>query len=156
MNQLELFQKPKSADEMFCFAVYSASHIITRAYAPMLKALGLTYPQYITMTMLWEKDHQSVGDLCKRLRMESNTLTPLLKRVEALGLIKRKRDAKDERRVLVSLTGAGKSMQEKAPPITACMIQATGMTPKELGDLVHNLRVLGDRLAHQDLAVEEP
>jgi len=137
---------PTKADEMFCFAVYSASHMINRAYAPMLKDLGLTYPQYITLTMLWEQDAQTVGALSKRLNMDSNTLTPLLKRLEKLGHLTRARDPKDERRVIVRLTRSGRALQNHAPEIVRCMVEATGMTPAELDELVNTLGALSAAL----------
>ena len=130
---------PKHTDDLICFALYSASHMLTRAYQPMLKALGLTYPQYIVLTALWEQDAQPVGALVKRLGMETNTLTPLLKRLEAAGHITRRRGEADERQVFVTLTDQGRALQAKAPDITRCIISATGMERAELDDLVATL-----------------
>ena len=140
---------PTKADEMFCFAVYSASHLINRAYAPMLREMGLTYPQYITLTMLWESDAQTVGALSKRLRMDTNTLTPLLKRLEKLGHLNRQRDPKDERRVIIRLTPSGRGLQKKAPEIVRCMVEATGMTPAKLEELVTTLGELSTGLSRE-------
>ena len=130
---------PSTANEMFCFATYAASHAINRAYKPFLAPLGLTYPQYITLTILWEEDGLAVGDLARRLRMESNTVTPLLKRLQNLGHVERRRGEDDERQVFVHLTKTGKALQQHAPDITACMIEATGLDPSELQGLVATL-----------------
>lgn len=135
------------ADELFCFSVYSAAHVINRAYTPLLKPLGLTYPQYITLTLLWEEDGQSVGQLAKRLKMESSTLTPLLKRLEKLGSVTRKRGVEDERQVFVFLTESGKVLQEHAPRITECLISATGLDMERLEALVATLGELTENLA---------
>jgi len=138
---------PTQADEMFCFATYSAAHVINRAYAPLLKPLDLTYPQYITLTLLWEQDNQSVGQLSKRLRMESSTLTPLLKRLEKLGHVIRKRGTEDERQVFVHLTKTGRALKNHAPEITACMVASTGLELDELRGLIAELNRLSNNLA---------
>ena len=130
---------PERAEDMICFAVYAASHAMTRAYQPMLKPLGLTYPQYLVLTMLWAEDTQTVGALGRRLGMESNTLTPLLKRLEATGHVKRRRGEDDERRVFVSLTPQGATLREEAPEITKCIIESTGMGLDDLTQLVETL-----------------
>ena len=135
------------ADEMFCHAVYTASHVINRAYAPMLANLGLTYPQYITLTLLRDKDDQAVGALAAALRMDSSTLTPLLKRLEAQGNVIRTRGTKDERQVFVGLTPQGRRLLEKAPEITACMIDGTGLDIAELENLVALLDALSSNLS---------
>ena len=141
---------PTKADDMFCFAVYAASHVINRAYAPLLKPLGLTYPQYITLTCLWETDGLGVGDLSRRMKMESSTLTPLLKRLERLGHIERRRGREDERQVFVFLTRSGKALRKKAPEVTACMIEATRLDIGTLQDLVGTLRRLTDNLGNEE------
>jgi DNA-binding MarR family transcriptional regulator len=102
-------------DDQLCFSLYTASRLVTRAYAPLLAELGLTYPQYITMIALWEAAAPTaVGELGERLHLDSGTLTPLLKRLEAMGLVTRSRDGADERRVLVSPTAAGEAMRSIA------------------------------------------
>src|SRR5246127_1146732 len=110
----------KSQDEvksrlgsMLCFTVYSTAHAFTRAYKPLLDALGLTYPQYLAMFALWERDDLSVKELGELMRLDSGTLTPLLKRLEAMGLVRRARDPADERSVRISLTPAGVTMKCK-------------------------------------------
>ena len=137
---------PETADEMFCFAVYRAAHAITRSYAPHLAQLGLTYPQYITLTLLWQEDGQSVGALSRKLGMESNTLTPLLKRLEKAGHVTRLRGSRDERQVFIHLTDQGRGLSVSAPEITACMVEATGLSPEALGRLVATLGVLAGNL----------
>ena len=133
---------PRKASDMFCFAVYGATHAINRAYAPLLKPLGLTYPQYITLTLLWEKDGQSVGELAAQLGMESSTMTPLIKRLESYQYIERRRGEHDERQVFVHLTADGRTLQEHAQNITQCMINDTGMGISELEKIIESLAKL--------------
>ena len=112
-----------------CFAVYSANLAYGRAYKPILEELGLTYTQYITIVALWEEDHQTVSSLGEKLFLESNTLTPILKKLEALGYLRRQRDAEDERRVFVSLTDAGRRLREKG--LGMSLSKAIGLTAEE-------------------------
>ncbi|MEX0319175.1 MAG: MarR family winged helix-turn-helix transcriptional regulator [Ruegeria sp.] len=137
---------PTRAEDLFCFGVYTASHAINRAYSGHLKRLGLTYPQYITLTLLWERDGQKINELAQCLRMETSTLTPLVKRLEALGHVTRNRSDKDGRAVVVNLTKSGRALRDRAPAVTACMIQQTGMTPAELQTLQELLFRLRDGL----------
>ena len=141
---------PERAEDMICFAVYAASHAMTRAYQPMLKPLGLTYPQYLVLTVLWADDIQTVGALGRRLGIESNTLTPLLKRLEATGHVKRRRGEDDERRVFVSLTSQGATLKEKAPEITRRIIESTGMGLDDLTQLVETLSRMKQSLTPTD------
>lgn len=141
--------RPIHAKDMYCYAVYCASHVINRTYSALLKPLGLTYPQYITLTLLWERDGQRVGDLSTQLRMDSGTLTPLLKRLEAKGLIHRKRGAQDERQVFIHLTEAGDALRASAPEITDCVIAASGQSTDDLTALVAQLTKLTDALAKE-------
>ena len=138
---------PKHVDELICFAVYSASHAISRAYTPLLKKLNLTYPQYITLTVLWEKDQQTVGALCDQLLMDSSTITPLIKRLEVLGHVERKRGIKDERQVFVSLTQSGMALQQHADYITKCIVGATNQDLPTLDTLVKTLADLRNSVA---------
>lgn len=119
-------------DNQLCFALYSASHAFTRVYKPLLDALGLTYPQYLAMMLLWEQDGQTVGALGERLYLESSTLTPLLKRMEAAGYIERRRSAEDQRQVHVYLTEAGRALREKALSIPPCLMPAIGLSVPEI------------------------
>lgn len=125
MNDAE---NPQLSD-FLCFAVYSANLAFGRAYRPILEKLGVTYTQYIAIVALWEQDHQTVGGLGEKLFLESNTLTPILKKLEAMGYLERRRDANDERQVVVSLTPAGRKLREKGQ--TMDLVAATGLTPEE-------------------------
>ena len=101
-------------DNQLCFRLYTASRLITQAYHPFLSEIGLTYPQYLVMMVLWERDAQPVNDIAKRLYLETNTVTPLLKRMEAEGLVTRGKGKEDARQVIVSLTGKGRELERKA------------------------------------------
>src|SRR3954470_19893744 len=101
-------------DDQLCFALYAASRAVTARYRPMLDALGLTYPQYLVMMLLWEEDHQTVGQLGARLALDSGTLSPLLKRLTAADLVTRRRRVEDERSVAISLTDEGRALRDKA------------------------------------------
>lgn len=133
-------------DEQVCFALYAASRAFTRAYAPILAELGLTYPQYIVMLALWERDDVSVSELGERLALDSGTLTPLLKRLEAAGLVARARARDDERVVKLSLTTQGKRLERKAegvPAALACKLAEGGsLDGKKLAALRESLREL--------------
>ena len=122
-----------------CFAMYSASRAATAAYRPMLEELGLTYPQYLAMLVLWEAEPRSVRELGEELGLDSGTLSPLLKRLEALGLVERRRSAEDERRVAVHLTGAGKALSSKASGVPQHLAAAAGLSPSELDQLRETL-----------------
>ena len=117
-------------DDQLCFALYAASRAMTQTYRPLLTALGLTYPQYLVMLVLWETDGVSVGELGSRLFLDSGTLTPLLKRLEALGVLGRQRAKGDERSVIVSLTPKGRGLRNKAASVPAAMACRTGMTAR--------------------------
>lgn len=137
-------------DAMLCFALYGAGHEMVRTYQPQLAALGLTYPQYLALTVLWRQDDRSVGEIGAALGLETNTLTPLLKRLEAAGLLARSRDKKDERQVRVRLTEAGRAMQARAAHVPGCFAAATGMSLAEMGALRDALQRLRRSLAaHQ-------
>ncbi|GAB4069255.1 MarR family transcriptional regulator [Ancylobacter sonchi] len=114
-------------DDFLCFAVYSANHAFNRAYLPLLDALGLTYPQYLVMVSLWRTDGQTVGDLAGHLALESSTLTPLIKRLEAQGLVKRRRSVADARQVHVHLTDEGEALRAKGAAVPAAIAAATGL-----------------------------
>ena len=131
---------------MLCFALYSAQHAMQQAYAELLDGLGLTYPQYLLMTALWAEDGRTVGALGRDLRLESNTLTPMLKRLEGQGLVRRKRDSKDERRVLIRVTAKGRALQEQAARIPECLIERVGLPLEDLTRLRDELHDLRDRL----------
>jgi DNA-binding MarR family transcriptional regulator len=133
-------------DQQLCFALYSASLAMTKVYKPLLEPLGLTYPQYLALLLLWERDGQTVGELGERLFLDSGTLTPLLKRMEAAGWLTRERAADDERRVIVSLTAAGRELRRQARAVPRQLVQATGCGAAELADLTIRLQGLRGRL----------
>jgi DNA-binding MarR family transcriptional regulator len=101
-------------DNQICFRLYTAARLVTQAYTPMLTELGITYPQYLVLMVLWEKDCQPVNDIAHRLLLETNTVTPLLQRMEKLGLVERKQGEKDKRQHIISLTTKGKGLEQKA------------------------------------------
>src|SRR5204862_5408031 len=115
-----------------CFAVYSTAHAFNRFYKPMLDRLGLTYPQYLVMLSLWERDGVPVKDIGERLFLDSGTLTPLLKRLEAAGLVKRTRSTEDERQVLIALTPQGQALKEKARNVPQSILEASDCSVSEL------------------------
>ncbi|MEU1088260.1 MarR family winged helix-turn-helix transcriptional regulator [Streptomyces sp. NPDC005576] len=118
-------------EDQLCFALYAASRAVTARYRPLLDALGLTYPQYLVMLALWERDGMSVRDLGSALQLESSTLSPLLKRLEAAGLIRRERRPDDERSVAVHLTEAGTDLRKKATGVPVAIGSAMGLSPDE-------------------------
>ena len=134
-------------DNQLCFALYSASLAMTKLYKPLLDEVGLTYPQYLVMLALWERDGAMVSELGERLSLDSGTLTPLLKRLEAAGLVSRLRDTADERRVHITLTAAGRRLKAKAARIPACIVAATQCSLPEIVRLTRELRDLRERLA---------
>ncbi|MFC8527787.1 MarR family winged helix-turn-helix transcriptional regulator [Nocardia sp. NPDC057227] len=119
-------------DQQLCFALYSASRAVTRLYRPLLEALGLTYPQYLVMLVLWERGTVTVKELGKALDLDSGTLSPLLKRLEANGVVARVRSAADERSVLIAPTEAGAALREQAATVPERIACASGMDPRDL------------------------
>ncbi|QYD71765.1 MarR family transcriptional regulator [Paraburkholderia edwinii] len=130
--------------DYLCFAVYSANLAFGRAYRPILDELGLTYTQYITIIVLWEMGNVTVSALGERLFLESNTLTPILKKLEAMGYLRRQRDPSDERQVLVSLTDAGRDLRENA--FGRNLVEATGLNAEEFRKLQKSVTTLRDNL----------
>ena len=133
-------------DNQLCFAVYSASLAMTKLYKPLLDKLKLTYPQYLVMLVLWERDGLMVSELGERLSLDSGTLTPLLKRLEANGLVARIRDVADERRVHVGLTAAGRRLKARAASVPACLMAASQCSIEELVALTQQIQQLRDRV----------
>ena len=129
-------------DRQLCFALYGAANRVTRLYRPMLDALGLTYPQYLAMLVLWEASPRTVGALGEALDLESSTLTPLLKRLETQGLVARTRDPRDERRVVVTLTEAGAALRDRAKAVPEQLFCKLNLQLDELGDLRERLKAL--------------
>jgi DNA-binding MarR family transcriptional regulator len=133
-------------DNFICFALYSAGHAFTRLYKPLLDPLGLTYPQYLVMAVLWEKDDQPVGEIGEKLLLESSTLTPLLKRLEAAGMVRRTRDRDDERVVRIQLTPEGAALKQKALGIPAAIGCSTSLSIPEVVKLTGEIKALRKKL----------
>jgi DNA-binding MarR family transcriptional regulator len=131
-------------DRQLCFALYTASRAVVRTYGPLLDEVGLTYPQYITLLVLWEEPERprSVGELGERLHLDSGTLTPLLKRLASMGHLTRARDADDERRVLVTLTADGVALRDRLAAVPQSFLHFLGMDPAEAGALRERLAAL--------------
>ena len=129
-------------DNQLCFRLYTASRLLTQAYHPLLSSHGLTYPQYLVLLVLWEKDAQPVNDIAKRLKLETNTITPLLKRMEAEGILERKKGEKDARQMIVSLTRKGKELQKKLADVPFTVGEAVmcrSVTPETAPELMQML-----------------
>ena len=142
-------------DNQLCFRFYTVSRLITQAYQPLLKSLGLTYPQYLVMLVLWEKDHQPVNDIAKRLKLNTNTITPMLKRMEAEGLVRRTKGVTDARQVIVTLTPKGKAMERQAANIPADWVnnfQCSELTPDTGQDLAKLLDAMIKTLSNNEKA----
>ena len=135
-------QEQLKLENQLCFRLYTASRLITQAYHPLLEEIGLTYPQYLVMMVLWEQDNMPVNDIAKRLYLETNTVTPLLKRMEAEGFIARRKGEKDARQVIVSLTPKGRKLEDKASCVPYQVGQAVAcrsITEKTAPELFHTL-----------------
>lgn len=139
---------PVPLEEQLCFAIYSAGIAIQRAYKPLLDALGLTYPQYLVLNVLWREDAQTVGSIAQQLALESSTLTPLLKRLETAGLIRRTRNPENERQVIVSVTEEGMALRSRAGCLGDTLLQASGETPAALSKLNREIAHLRDAVYH--------
>ncbi|MGW5572017.1 MarR family winged helix-turn-helix transcriptional regulator [Nocardia thailandica] len=139
-----------SLDEQLCFPLYAASRAMTAVYRPKLEKLGLTYPQYLVMLALWERDEQTVGELCHALALDSGTLSPLLKRLEASGFVHRRRSTADERRVEVALTGTGRELRAAACRIPEEMARAAGLSAEQATTLRTLLRTLNQSLTDHE------
>ncbi|MBN8292694.1 MarR family transcriptional regulator [Rhodobacter sp. NTK016B] len=131
---------------MLCFSLYSTQHAMQAAYKPLLEPLGLTYPQYLVLSALWSNDGRKVGELGGELLLETNTLTPLLKRMEAAGLVTRKRDSRDERQVRVHLTEEGRAMQDRAAHVPEGFLRATGLSIPQLAALRDQLNTMRETM----------
>lgn len=140
-------ENPLLLDNQLCFALYSASLLMTKLYKPLLDEIGLTYPQYLAMLALWEEDGVTVSALGARLHLDSGTLTPLLKRLEKAGLLTRERNEEDERQVLVRLTQEGRALKKRAADIPRRIVAATGANLPEIINLRKRLKKLRANLA---------
>jgi DNA-binding MarR family transcriptional regulator len=135
---------PVPLDDQLCYAIYSAGIAVQRAYKPLLDELGLTYPQYLVLNILWREDGQAVGRIADQLALESSTLTPLFKRLEAGGLVSRTRNPSNERQVVVELTEAGRALRSRAGCLGDTLLEASGQSPAALGDLNTDIKTLRD------------
>jgi len=136
-------------DHQLCFALYSTSLAMTRLYKPLLEALGLTYPQYLVLLVLWAQDGLTVSALGERLFLDSGTLTPLLKRMAGSGLVARQRAAQDERRVHITLTEAGRALKARAARVPGCVLEALQCPLPELAALTRQVQALRQRLTSE-------
>jgi len=137
---------PVPLDDQICFAIYSAGMAIQRVYKPLLDQLGLTYPQYLVLNVLWREDEQTVGGIAEKLALESSTLTPLLKRLEAGGLVRRTRNPDNERQVVVALTDRGREIRSSAGCLGDALITSSGESPRRLGELNRDIKKLRDAI----------
>lgn len=137
---------PLTLDQQLCFSLYGASMAVGRTYKPLLDQLGITYPQYLVLHVLWEKDGQSVGAIADRLALESSTVTPLVKRLEAAGLLTRERNPQDERQVLVRLTESGRTMREKSTCLAEALLAASGFDVSQIAALNRLVQAFRDSL----------
>ncbi|WP_305988613.1 MarR family winged helix-turn-helix transcriptional regulator [Roseibium sp. MMSF_3544] len=142
--------EPLHLDDFLCFALYSANHAMHGVYKDLLKEIGLTYPQFLAMTVLWEKNNVPVGTITSKLQLDTNTLTPLLKRLEAMGLLTRTRNSKDERQVILKLTRKGRELRKKTERFSSCVFSASGLTTDEIMDLQAKIMKLRDNLRKSD------
>jgi DNA-binding MarR family transcriptional regulator len=144
-NETPSAKRPELADFM-CFAIYSANLAYSKVYKPVLDALGLTYTQYLAIIALWEQDHQTVKQLSERLFLEPSTMTPVLKRLEAMGYVRRSRDPQDERNVRIALTAAGTALRMKGLGMRQAVVDASGLAPDEFAVLQKDVARLRDNL----------
>lgn len=136
--------------DMFCFALYTATNAVQQTYRPLLDELGLTYPQYLALSVLWSSSSApTVGSIGAALHLESSTLTPVLKRLEKAGLVTRHRDPNDERQVRIALTDTGRALADRAAHIPACIVERTGLSLEALNTLRRDLTGLNERLREE-------
>jgi MarR family transcriptional regulator, organic hydroperoxide resistance regulator len=140
---------PPPLRDQLCYAIYSTGIAIQRAYKPLLDELGLTYPQYLVLNILWAEDKQTVGAIANSLALESSTLTPLLKRLEAAGLLQRSRNLQNERQVMIELTDEGRAMRHRAGCLGNTLLAASAQTPRDLAELNDKVRTLRDTIYAQ-------
>lgn len=140
---------PPGLDDQLCYSIYSVGMAIQRVYKPILDQLGLTYPQYLVLNVLWAEDGQTVGAIAERLALESSTLTPLLKRLEEAGLVTRTRNPENQRQVVVSLTGDGRAIRSQAGCLGNALLEASLQSPTELNELNRDIRRLRDAIYSQ-------
>ncbi|MFB4382263.1 MarR family transcriptional regulator [Agrobacterium sp. LR_9] len=147
---------PVPLDDQLCYAIYSAGMAIQRVYKPLLDGLGLTYPQYLVLNVLWRDNEQTVGGIAEKLALESSTLTPLLKRLEASGLVRRTRNPENERQVVVALTDQGRALRSRAGCLGEALLTASGQSAQHLSDLNRDVRELRDAIYTQMIGWTSP
>ena len=141
---------PFPLDDQLCFALYGASMAVGRTYKPLLDELGITYPQYLLLSALWERDEQTVGALAERLMLDSSTITPLVKRLAGVGLLHRERNPADERQVIVRLTETGRALRTRSRCLGERLLEASGLPLEELQALNRRIRAMRDALARAE------
>ncbi|MDQ7249590.1 MarR family winged helix-turn-helix transcriptional regulator [Dongia sedimenti] len=141
---------PVPLDKHICFSLYATSMAVTRVYKPMLDAMGITYPQYLVLTVLNEADGLTIGAIASRLFLESSTITPPVKRMEQAGLVTRQRNDEDERQVQVHLTAAGRKLLERSNCLGETLLARSGMTVEQIGALNRKIQALRDTLAAEE------
>ncbi|MBZ6378238.1 MarR family transcriptional regulator [Pacificimonas flava] len=152
-EELDIENRPDQAEELLrldrqvCFPLYAASNLINRLYRPVLAELGLTYPQYLTMLVLWERSPRTVGELAAALHLDGGTLTPLLKRLEASGFVTRTRDVEDERRVLIELTAQGRTLKTRAAQVPLTLMEGFEYSEEDADNLRETVQDLVAMLA---------
>ena len=137
---------PVPLEDQLCYSIYSTGMAIQRIYKPLLDGLGLTYPQYLVLNVLWREDGQTVGEIADRLALESSTLTPLLKRLEAAGLLQRNRNPENGRQVVIALTAQGRALRARAGCLAEALLETSGQSPSRLGKLNQELKQLRDAI----------
>jgi DNA-binding MarR family transcriptional regulator len=133
-------------DEQLCFAIYSVNIAINRIYRPVLEQLGVTYPQYLVLSALWQRDGQTIGAIAARLSLESSTITPLVKRLQSAGFVERERNQGDERQVIVTLSAKGKSLHQESKCLSEKLLEGSGFPAAQLASLNVEIRALRDAL----------
>ncbi len=133
-------------EEQLCYSIYSTALTIKRLYKPMLDAMGVTYPQYLVLNVLWEQGEQPIGSIGERLALETSTLTPLLKRLESEGFIQRIRNSHDERQVLITLTGKGAALQDGAACLSHALLCSSNLDLEQLQRMNHEIITLRNNI----------
>ena len=142
---------PLPLDNQLCYAIHSAAIALGRLYKPILDGFGITYPQYLVLTVLWERDGETIGAIAERLALESSTITPLVKRLEAAGFLRRERNPRDERQVVVTLTPKGGALYQDTKCLSETLLQSSDLTPPDLVRLNAEISALRDAVARNSL-----
>lgn len=146
MTEINIYSAPPSLDDHICLGIYTASLAIQRTYKPLLDKMGITYPQYLVLNLLWKEDGQTVGSIARDLSLELSTITPVLKRLEASGFVRRQRNPENEREVITSLTSKGKDLQFDAGCIASELLAKSDLSPEKITEINKAVRILRDNL----------